>query len=351
MMPLSDSAVRQAEFEREPGTPVPPMPYHRVVIIGAGAVGSHLVASLRPEISLMVIDPAEQVRSAYAFQGIDARAVPAPADTAGIPSRTPFRTGDVAVLATSAGVAAAAARSVPAWVPMVCVSNGLTPELAAVRNHALSYGVVEFAVSSIGAGRSRRTRDGWLTLQRQSDGNVTAWLAAALEPRMQRVRLADDIDAHRHGKLMLNASLDPVAAVIGGAIGDVFRGRDSFRAFRALLDEALTVARAAGWRLHASQGVPPAVLSAVFATPLVNVLAARAAGWQARAVGSTLSREIVRGDLGEAEYLCGAIASEGARVGVPTPAHDCAMNLLRRIAGQPGGNGGRPELARELVQC
>jgi ketopantoate reductase len=149
---------------------------------------------------------------------------------------------------------------------------------------------------------------------------------------------------------MLNSSLDPVAAIIGGAIGDVFRRSASFRAFRVLLGEALAVARGAGWRLRAVQGVRPDVLSAVFATPMLRMVAARAAARQARAVASTLSREIRRGDLGEADHLCGAIVREGVRVGVATPGHIRALDILRRIAGEPGGNGGRPELARELVQ-
>jgi len=140
-----------------------------------------------------------------------------------------------------------------------------------------------------------------------------------------------------------------VAAIIGGAIGDVFRRRDSLGAFRALLGEALSVARAAGWRLRAVQGVRPDVLSAVFSMPVVRWASARAAAWRAATVASTLAREVSRGDLGEAEHLCGEIAREGARAGVRTPVHERAMDLLRRVAAAPGGNGGRPELAGELL--
>ena len=324
--------------------------HSRVVIIGAGAVGSYLAASLRGGLPLVVVDRAERVRAAFAARGIEAVSPLEPADSS-IDSRPElFRNGDVVVLATSAAVAVSAALLVPTWVPIVCIANGLTPELTAMRNGSIAYGVVEFAVSSSSPGRAVRTRNGCLTLQRCSEGEVTAWLAAALDPRMQLVRLTDDIHAHRYAKLMLNASLDPVAAIIGGLIGDVFRGRESFRAFRVLLDEALHVARAAGWRLGAIQGIRPESLSRIFATPFVRAIAAYAAAWQARTVSSTLAREIGRGELGEAEHLCGAIATEGARVGVPTPAHERAMDVLRRISRAPGGNGGRPDLARQLMQ-
>ena len=324
--------------------------HSRVVIIGAGAVGSHLAASLRGGLPLLVVDSSEQVRAAFAARGIAAIA-PLEAAVSSLDSRAVlFRNGDVVVLATSAAVAVSAALLVPIGIPIVCIANGLTPELTAMRNRSVAYGVVEFAVSSSSPGRAVRTRNGCLTLQRRSAGDVTSWLAAALDPRMQPVRLTDDIDAYRHAKLMLNASLDPVAAIIGGLIGDVFRRRESFRAFRVLLDEALHVARAAGWRLGAIQGFRPDSLSRIFATPCVRAIAAYAASWQARTVSSTLAREIGRGELGEAEHLCGAIASEGARVGVQTPAHERAMELLRQISRAPGGQGGRPDLARQLLQ-
>lgn len=322
----------------------------RVVIIGAGAVGSHIAASLRGGLPLVVVDRAEHVRAAFAARGIEAVPPLEHADSSTDSCPGFFRNGDVVVLATSAAVAVSAALLVPMWVPIVCIANGLTPELTAMRNGSITYGVVEFAVSVSSPGRAVRTRNGCLTLQRCSEGGVTAWLAAAFDPRMQLVRLTDDIDAYRYSKLMLNASLDPVAAIIGGPIGDVFRRRESFRAFRVLLDEALHVAHAAGWRLGAIQGFRPESLSRVFATPFVRAIAAYAAAWQARTVSSTLAREIGRGELGEAEHLCGAIATAGARVGVPTPAHERAMDVLRRISRTPGGNGGRPDLARQLMQ-
>jgi 2-dehydropantoate 2-reductase len=176
---------------------------------------------------------------------------------------------------------------------------------------------------------------------------VADWLAGALDPALQRTRVVDDLGAHRRAKLMLNASLDPVAAVIGGTLGQVFRGADSFAAFRALLREALAVARASGWRLAPMQGLTPGAMQRVFGTPLVGVLAARVAGWQARSVQSTLAREIARGELGEADQLGGAIIRQGAAVGLATPAHTRILEVLRSLA--RAGGGGRPGLTRELI--
>lgn len=307
----------------------------RVVVIGAGAVGSHMVASLREGVSCLVVE-----RNAAVRQALEATGVPTvgPEDVARV-----LRTGDVVVLATSAAAAEAAGRAVPAWAPLVSLTNGVTPGLAPGRT--VSYGVVEFAVSCPSPGRAACAQRGWLTLEKDGERGGAAWLAAAIDPRRQRVRLTEDIDPHRKGKLMLNASLDPVAALIGGTIGDVFARRCSLWAFRGLLEEALEVARASRWRLAAVQGMRPDRLARILAAPGVGALAAWAAARRARAVASTLSREVAGGAIGEADHLCGAIARQGASVAVATPLHERAMVLLRRAAAEGGG---RRSLAAEL---
>ncbi|MBC7770958.1 MAG: hypothetical protein H7210_00550 [Pyrinomonadaceae bacterium] len=342
------SSIPQLQTESQPICIPQSSSPARAVIIGAGAVGSHLAASLRQGVLMLIVDPNKQVRAAFENRGVEAASMPMCTDSSTRQQPGFFRPGDVAILTTSASVAASATGAVPRWVPIVCLSNGVIPELASARAGALSYGVVEFAVSTHGPGLSDSTKPGWLTLQRQSPGDATAWLAASLNPRLQRARLTDHIEAHRHSKLILNSSLDPVAAIIGGSIGDVFRGRESFHAFRLLLGEGLAVARAGGWRLRAVQGVRPDLMSIIFGTPLVGLLASKLAGRQASAVTSTLAREVHRGELGEAEYLSGAIALEGARLGVPTPMHIKAMILLRRMAATPA-SGTRRDRAMELI--
>ena len=42
----------------------------RVVIVGAGAVGSHFAVSLRSGVPLLVVDSSEHVRAAFAARGI-----------------------------------------------------------------------------------------------------------------------------------------------------------------------------------------------------------------------------------------------------------------------------------------
>ncbi|MGH7130719.1 MAG: ketopantoate reductase family protein [Phycisphaerales bacterium] len=313
-------------------------PPNRAVIIGAGAVGAHLAASFRRGVKLLVVDSDARVRSAFGDRRVET------AELGSSVSSCPFRPGDVAIIATSASRAAAAGAGVPPWVPMICVANGINAGLDADRSGGLTFGVVEFAASSVAPGHALRTRSGWLTLER---GSVTAeWLAGALDPALQPARVVGDLHAHRRAKLMLNASLDTVAAVIGGTLGDVFRGRESFSAFRSLLSEALAVARASKWQLAPIQGLTPAGMQRVFGAPIVGAFAARVAAWQARSVQSTLAREIARGELGEADQLSGAIIHQGMAVRVPTPVHTRALEVLHRVA---RGGGGRPALVRELI--
>ncbi len=320
-----------------------PVPLRRVVIIGAGAVGAHLASSLRRGTPLLVVDTDERVRAAFTSRGADA-ASPAELSTSTDP-RASFQPGDVVVIATSAARAVSVTLTVPAHVPVICVSNGLNASLPRDRAGGMDFGVVEFAASCAAPGQAVRTRPGWLTMSSRSSS--ATWLAGVLDPARQPARLVNDLDAHQRAKLMLNASLDPVAAVIGGSLGSVFQSRASFGAFRSLLGEAIDVARASGWRLTSVQGMTPGGMRRVFATPLLGSLAAHIAGRQAANVESTLAREVARGELGEIDQLCGAIARQGEIVGVATPAHRRAIEVLARISRE--GGVGRAEFARELV--
>lgn len=319
-----------------------PIPPRRVVIIGAGAVGAHLASSLRREVAVLVIDPDQRVRDAFAARGVSVSA-PMSADSMGSPDL--FQPGDVVVIATSASRAAAVIATVPASVPVVCVSNGLHPGLDQNRPGGLAFGVVEFAVSSKAPGHAVRTRPGWLTLS--SDSATSTWLAGVLDPALQSARLVNDFHSHQRAKLMLNSSLDPVAAIMGGSLGAVFKGAQSLRAFRALLREGLEVARASGWQLAAVQGMTPTGMLRVFSTPILGTFASRIAAHQARAVESTLAREIARGEIGEADQLCGTIVRQGLHVNVKTPAHIRALEVLGRLARE--GIPGKPEYVRELL--
>src|SRR6185295_3423671 len=93
---------------------------NRAVIIGAGAVGAHLAASFRRGIKLLVVDSDARVRSAFGDRSVETAELGNAAS-----SPCPFRPGDVAIIATSASRAAAAGAGVPAWVPMICVANGI----------------------------------------------------------------------------------------------------------------------------------------------------------------------------------------------------------------------------------
>ena len=312
--------------------------FSRAFITRAGAVGSQLAAALCGGIKVLVIDPDARVGVAFA-----ARCVPHAA-AIGSGSGT-LRSSDIAILATSAARAGAIAAVLPSDMPIVCVSNGLDLGIDPHRPGGLSFGVVEFAASSPATIHARCTRPGWLTLDRSAA--PATWLAAAINRARQRTRLVPDLIAHRCSKLMLNASLDPVATVIGGTLGDVFRGRESFAAFRALLAEAVVVSNASGWSLVAVQGMSHARMRRVFGTPVLITIASTIAGIQAKAVQSTLAREITRGDLGEADQFSGAIVRQGAAVGVATPAHTRVLGVLGRLV---RAGGGRRALARQLIR-
>lgn len=318
-------------------TGIPP----RVVILGAGAVGTHLASALADRSRITVVDTDPAIVDAFRARGIEA--LDPERDLASFD----FAEEDLAVVATPADCVASAVGRLPAWVPVVCLSNGLDPDAAPGSTRPLARGVVEFGVRTIAPGRACRTRAGWLTLQRRAVRDATARLLRAIDPQRIRARLSDDIDAHRRAKLLINSSLDPVTAVMGCTMGEVFASRDGRRAFLALLREGVAVARASGWRLAHVGGTRPTTLAAVFGAPVIGSLAAAVATWQARGVITALAGDVRRGRPGEIDHLCGAIVRAGERAGVPTPTHRRAIEVVTATAS--GAERPRPALAAALL--
>jgi len=139
-----------------PTTPRPPA--RRAVIIGAGAIGSHLAASLRDGTPLLIIDPSAGVRSSFAARGTDS--VCPTADLSSLPESDPrhIRNGDVVVLATCASVATRAVANVPEAVPVICLANGLplSAQRGTDRSHTVS-GSLRFIAPGRAWRRAQRT--------------------------------------------------------------------------------------------------------------------------------------------------------------------------------------------------
>ncbi len=232
------------------------------------------------------------------------------------------------ILAVKATAAMESLAPVPAAVPVISIANGFNQGLIEARPESLALGVVDFAVRLKAPGDAICTRSGSLTLQSHFDRDATRRLAAALEGSEIDLHLVDDIHGVLWSKLILNASLDPIAALGARTFGQVFAHRPSRNAARRLLREGVTVARAAGVTLVPVQGASPATLARILHTPVVSRVAAFFAARQARAVESVMLSDVVHGIPTEIDYLNGHIVRVAERCGVEVPAHRRIIDLI-----------------------
>jgi 2-dehydropantoate 2-reductase len=141
---------------------------------------------------------------------------------------------------------------------------------------------------------------------------VASMLRAAGFP----ARVEPDMTPAVWGKLLVNAAINPVAALAGVTNGEV-AGRRTLRAMaEAIADEGQATARAAG-------------------VTLPYASAAEAAMETARRTADnrcSMLQDLDAGRATEIEYLSGAIVRAAEGSGVPVPANRAVAALVRQVS-------------------
>jgi 2-dehydropantoate 2-reductase len=138
-----------------------------------------------------------------------------------------------------------------------------------------------------------------------------------------RVLLSDEFDTLAWQKLLINAVANPMTALTLQRQA-VLRRHDIQELCRAILDEAIAVARASGARVEVDEAAQ------IMATLLTYPPDAGTSMYFDRLAGRSL----------EAEALTGAIVAIGERHGIATPLNRVLLTLLRAI-----GDARKPEPA------
>ena len=113
-------------------------------------------------------------------------------------------------------------------------------------------------------------------------------------------------------KLFVNMTINPVTALLGTTISTLESDPYARDLARALVDEAVTVAKAEGLVFDADK-----VFSALMGT--------------CRKVGSgkaSMCQDIERGRLTEIDFINGAVVAAGKRHSIPTPCHETIVRLV-----------------------
>jgi 2-dehydropantoate 2-reductase len=201
----------------------------------------------------------------------------------------------------------------------VTFQNGLDngPKLeAAVGSRRAAIGVNYTGATLIGPGETCHTAQ--LTNLIGTRPATAARIAAVIDIMVAAgvdTRATDEIEGEVWGKAIANAAINPLTALWRVPNGELLATDERRALLGALVDEAAAVASALGVVL-----------------PFADPLAHTAKICQASAPNhSSMLQDIERGRPTEIDSINGIIATEGRRLGVPTPLNEMVWQLIRAM--------------------
>jgi len=310
-----------------------PRTFRHVAVIGPGAVGLCVAIRLAqpddgPQVTLIDRD-ADRARRLggralwlrSAGGDLRARLPVALAPASGTPP-------DLVILATKAHQAAEAARSAADWIGdavLLTLQNGLgvARDVAEVLPATpLVVGVTYQAANLVAEGEVHHAANIVTHLGREGGGPGPA--AEAVADLLQRsglpARVEPDMTPLVWRKVVVNAAINPVAALAGVRNGEVADRPTLAALARRLAEEGAAVARAEGVRLGEED-------------PAEAALATARATADNRC---SMLQDLAAGRRTEIEYLNGAIAARAETHGVAVPANRAVAALVRLLSPSAG---------------
>ena len=150
---------------------------------------------------------------------------------------------------------------------------------------------------------------------------------------MGTVDVEENFLGTRWSKLLINASFSGMSAVLGCTFGEAAGPRASRRIVQALIKECIDVCQKGGIRVEPVQG-KDIVKLLNYTNPLKKALSffiiPIAIRKHAKLKASML-QDIEKGKLTEVDAINGAVSAYGRKVGFPTPANDCVVEIIHKI--------------------
>lgn len=305
----------------------------RVAIVGPGALGTlfgGLLAGAGHHVAMLARRPehADQL-AGYGLtveRDGSARRADVRADT------DPGRLGpvDLAIVLVKATDTAAAARVLPSLLgasgAALTLQNGLgnVERLAeALGAERVLGGVTAQGATLLGTGRVRHAGFGPTALAEATGGRSarSEAIARLLDEAGIPTRVADAVAPLVWGKLVANAAINSLGTLLRCSNGELVERAASDELFGDLAREVGAVAQAAGIELP-------------FPDPAEH---ARATARATAANRNSMLQDVEAGRKTEIDFINGAVATLGTRLGVPTPLNGAMTLLIRAMEQGPKG--------------
>jgi 2-dehydropantoate 2-reductase len=290
------------------------MTFQRIVVLGAGAVGSAYGALLSRRNDVLLVGRAEHVRA------INASGLVVEEDEKGIyrlPAVTSLKEipqDTLILVATKAYDLADSLKSIRDLIRkdtvVLLLQNGLGIEETASKalkgRGEIIRGLATLASEMLAPGRIRY----WKGQTILGPGTTAARIAQVLEDSGLAIRVASDFAAEVWKKLVVNCVINPLTAIL--------RARDS-----EIGGELLAGIRHAVVREVLAVGVAEGITLKSDLVDFVDQLIPR---YENR---SSMLQDVTRGNRTEIDSINGKVVELGKRHGIPTPANDCLTQLVR----------------------
>ncbi|MEX1246998.1 MAG: 2-dehydropantoate 2-reductase [Anaerolineales bacterium] len=186
--------------------------------------------------------------------------------------------------------------------------------LAKLGAERVAYGVITTGATLLGPGEVRWAGEGQISLGTHAR---LAPLADALQRVGFKVVTVDNMNSVAWSKLVINAAINPLTALLGIPNGDLLSRPTARELSAALAREVAAVAAAKG-------------IALTFADPLV---AAEDVARRTAANLSSMLQDVRRSAPTEINAICGAVVQAGKESGVPTPVNEIMWKLVSALPG------------------
>jgi 2-dehydropantoate 2-reductase len=293
----------------------------RIGIIGAGSMGTLFGYHLAGSCDVTVLDANAETAQAIRDHGLTLNGEPARRVQVARSSRDLFGVNVLFLFVKAVDTLRAlrpfAGELNPA-TPVVSLQNGVGNEdaIKTALGGAVPVvlGVTTESSNTTAPGTARSSVSGTTLIGATSAAPATARTVADLLTQSGlRSSVVYDIRPHLWGKLVANAAVNAISALLDCDTGDILKDPSAAHLAESLAEEAAAVAAALRINLP-------------FVNPWQYVMHVVEVGADAR---SSMAFDLESGHPSEIDHINGAVVAFGRRTGVPTPYNDAMVRLVK----------------------
>ncbi len=294
----------------------------RVGIIGSGAMGTLFGYHLASQCSVTMLDSNRAVlHEIERSGGLSVNDAPARAVRVGLSARELYGSNVVFLFVKAVDTLRALrpfAGELSPSTPIVSLQNGVGNEDAIKTTLGgavpVVLGITTESSLTVSPGRARSSEEGSTIIGSGGASPATSRSVADLLVKSgMKASVVYDIRPHLWGKLVANAAVNAVSALLDCESGEILTDPNAARLAEALAEEAAEVAAALKINLP-------------FANPWQYVAEVIAVGADSK---SSMAFDLLSGHPSEIDHINGAICAAGRRTGVATPYNDSMVRLIK----------------------